>query len=203
MTALLLRIAGGILVCCITTIGFFTQRPVQATLPAALQGLRQACPSEGFCWQGIMIGQTSLTQARTIIEAIGYEPHFEGLTLSDHAYSYRSATQSPPCLDIYGNLNNVVTAIVLRCIEGVYAGDVLLALGEPAARSSLDGRGEGWLYPHFTVRLRPGWWYVPFAPVESVTTAPPINIREMSAWHGLLPRWVYCERSRPSLLCGR
>jgi hypothetical protein len=203
MSLLVLRIVSWIVVGCLVAVILSTLRPAQATIPSALRGLYENCTAQEFCWQGIVIGQTSLTQARTVIEGLNYEPHFEGLTLSDHAYSYRTAQQSPHCVDVYGNLNNIVSVIVLRCIEGVYAGDVLLALGEPAARSSLNGRGEGWLYPHFTVRLQQGWWYVPFAPVESITTAPPINIREITAWQGLLPRWVYCERSRLALLCSR
>lgn len=175
-----------------------------------LGGLQTPNPSlDGFdagcneaarpCWQGIVPGVTTISAAREIVEALGYEPDNTSIELSDRVFVYRSAALSPGCVDLYYVSGmGLLESVVLRCMS-LRVGDIVQHFGMPAQRwGILDGL-EALHYPH---RFEVSFNYArsrlnAYRQVDSLYVRasqnnlfnPPLAVK----WHGFVPVWRYCQ----------
>ena len=178
---------------------------LQAEHPMAA-GFAVGCEGvETICWQGIVPGVTGISEARRVIEAMGYAAHNEGLELADRVFAYRHDTLSPGCIELYyRDKRGRVDTLVLGCIE-MRLGDVMVMDSLPTSRSGLPLTGESLRLPsQLVLQMVAGWVESPFHPVRSLQPSVETEARYLNpagGWYGFMPEWLYCLREPTYGLC--
>jgi hypothetical protein len=175
-----------------------TARSLGSTQPPnlALRGFVEGCEDKPQpCWYGIVPGVTNLPVAEQAIIHQGYQI---GSNFSDISFEFIGNENEEFGKVILWRSENYVESISLLYPTHMRLGDALAILGKSSGVSSIFHDDTVALaYPDETFSITSYWNKVSYherdsvaflLTVHSVNPPPPLH-----PWHGIVPKWRYCQ----------
>jgi hypothetical protein len=186
------------LVSTMTTIGNFFP------LPPALRGFVEGCAGRSNpCWYGIVIGESTLTEAEMILVRLGYEDIGELNRQFLNSRTYRPAQTAGSCSIViyHAPPSGAVNGMTFHDCR-LFLGDMVSVYGAPdSLQFQASGEGE-WRYESRGMYIGFSDDFMPYSTFDRIIMQLSLPTSTTSFnWHGYTPHWRYCQLEPESSFC--
>lgn len=149
------------------------------------------------CWNGIVLGESSLTDASAVLNARGFSA--VGST-DQNDLTFRLGGRD--CWATATFFGNHVTTLRFSGCEVIAVGDLMLALGAPSSLIATGGVGDWLRWQDNLIEAGITGTASIRLPIDSLgLDAPSGSLPSGTPWHGFVPFWRYCQLEQVLYYC--